>query len=149
MVCIANIDHIMENGHMPLPQLMKSRTALAVGILIVALTLWLARSKVEARRAQRLREAAYQSQLQHFQHELRLGAPRSAVASYLHAQKIPYNRISQNFDVKIGEERSDSIFCEKWDVYIELGFSHLRGQLDSSPFDNLNSISVRKYGTCL
>jgi len=50
--------------------------------------------------------------------------------------------------VKIGEESSDSIFGEKWDVPIELGVGHLRGQLDWSPFDDLNSISARKYGAC-
>jgi len=95
------------------------------------------------------REAGYQNQLQHFRHELRLGTSRPEVESYLHVQKIPYTRINQDFGVKIGEEPSDSIFCKKWDVYIEMGYSHLPGQTDSSPFDNLNSISVRKIGTCL
>jgi hypothetical protein len=47
---MVNLHHIMENGQAPRPQIMKSRTALAVGILIVALSLCLAHSKIEARR---------------------------------------------------------------------------------------------------
>jgi hypothetical protein len=50
VVGMVNIHHIMENGQAPRPQIMKSRTALAVGILIVALSLCLAHSKMEARR---------------------------------------------------------------------------------------------------
>jgi|ERR1700722_1398629 hypothetical protein len=128
---------------------MKTRFALAIGILTIALALWFVHRGIAAHRAEMQREVAYQDQLQHFQHEVRLGTSRTGVASYLRSQKILYNEISRNFDVKIGEEPSDSIFCEKWDVYIEMRFSHLPGQIDSSPLDNLNSISVRKYGTCL
>jgi hypothetical protein len=132
-----------------LQQIMKRRFALAVGILIVVLSLWFIHSRIEGHRVQVQREAAYQNQLEHFQHDLRLGMPRSEVADYLHAHRIAYSQINQNFGVKISEEPSDSIFCEKWDVFIEMGFSHLNGQNDSSPFDNLNSISVLKIGTCL
>ncbi len=129
--------------------MMKKRFAIATGILVVLLSVWFTHSRIEADRAKARREVTYQRQLQHFQQGLRLGMPRSEVASYLHAQKIPYSEISQNFDVKIGEEPSDSIFCEKWYVYIEMEFISLKGQIDSSPFDNLDSISVRKIGTCL
>ncbi len=127
----------------------KRRFVLAVSILFVALALWLIWRGIVAHRSEVHREAAYQSQLQRFQRDLRLGTSRSEVAGYLRSQKILYNEISRNIDVQIGEEPSDSIFCEKWDVYIEMGFSHLPAQIDSSPLDNLNSISVRKYGTCL
>jgi hypothetical protein len=127
----------------------KRRFVLAVSILFVALALWLIRRGIVAHRSEVQREAAYQSQLHRFQHDLRLGAPRYEVASYLHAHRIAYNGVSKSFDVEIGEEPSDSIFCEKWDVYIELGFSHLKGQFESSPSDNLDSVSIRKIGTCL
>jgi hypothetical protein len=128
---------------------MKRRFALAVGTLIAVLSFWFIHSGIEARRTQVQRELAYQNQLQHFQRELRLGMPRSEVAAYLHSQKIQYNGIDQYFDVKIGEEPGGSIFCEKWVIYIEMGFSHLSGQTEPSPFDDLNSVSIRKIGTCL
>lgn len=74
---------------------------------------------------------------------------RSEVKSYLDAQKIAYSEMSWNFDVGIGQEPSNSIFCDHWDVYIEMGFIRLKGQTGASSFDNLDSISVRRIGTCL
>jgi hypothetical protein len=128
---------------------MKGRFAVATLALIVVLSLCLVYSRIEAHRAQIQREVTYRAGLEHFQRDLRLGMHRSEVESYLEARKITYSEISPNLDVPIGQEPSKSIFCERWDVYIEMAFTRLTGQTGASSFDNLDSISVRKIGACL
>jgi hypothetical protein len=128
---------------------MKRAIAGVVAIAIVLLSLWFFRSKSQDHRAQAQREAAYQAELDRFQHDLRLGMPRSEVTTYLVARKVAYNENSWDLDVRIGREPSNTIFCDHFDVYVELGFTHLKAQAGPSPFDNLDSVSVRKFGTCL
>ena len=128
---------------------MKKPLVLVVSIVVVFLVIAFVRSEVEARRARALREAAYQTELGHFRHDLRLGVHRSEVKSYLDARRVAYSEINWDFDVEIGQEPSRSIFCERWDVYVEMAFTRLTGQTGASPFDNLDSISIRKIGTCL
>jgi hypothetical protein len=127
---------------------MKSRYFIIAVIATIAMLLWLTRSN-HVRRMQAQRDAIYQGELQQFQRGLRLGAPRSEVMSYLHSHQIAYSTINRNLDVKIGEDPSDSIFCEKWDVFVEMSFTQQKGQIDTSPLDNLDGISIRRIGTCL
>jgi hypothetical protein len=127
---------------------MKNRYFILAGIVAIVALLWLIHSN-RVRRMQALRDAAYQDELKQFQRGLRLGAPRSEVMGYLHSHQIAYSAINQSLDVKIGEDPSGSIFCEKWDVYVEMSFIELRGQIDASPYDNLDDISIRRIGTCL
>jgi len=84
-----------------------------------------------------------------FERDLRLGMSRTDVETYLRTQKISYDEINWNYDEKVGEDPSGSIFCEKWDVYIEMRFIRPQGQFRASPADNLDNIFIQKIGTCL
>jgi hypothetical protein len=95
------------------------------------------------------RNAAYQVELRKFQQELRLGMPRSEVATYLRSHQIAYSDTNQDFDLWVGEDPGDGIVCRKWNVYVEMSFIRLEGQIGTSPFDNLDDISIRRIGTCL
>lgn len=130
------------------------RAIAAVAIAGVMVVVWQVWAKYEARRSeseaqQAKRDFAYQAELARFQRDLRLGIPRSEVKSYLNTQKVPYNEMQWDFEVRIGHEPSNEWFCDHFDVYIDMEFTHLKGQSDPSPFDNLDNISVRKRGTCL
>lgn len=124
---------------------MKKYLAIAAAVATLS-CLWLVRSR---HAAQARRDAAYQIQLKRFQHDLRLGMPRSAVEQYLYKGKISYSNISGSLGVMVGQDPGDGIVCGKYYVYIEMDFVYLKGQTEPSPFDNLDSISVKKYGGCL
>lgn len=128
---------------------MKKVIALAVTILVILSSLWLVRSRREARRGREQRDAEYRDRLERFQHDLSLGTPRSGVRRYLDAQKMPYGEANWNFDVKIGDEPGDGWACDRWSVYVEIRFSHIKGQAEPSPFDNLDDIAIQKIGHCL
>jgi len=74
---------------------------------------------------------------------------RAEVQSYLDAKKVSYNQINSNLDIKIGEDPADEWYCDRWYVYVEFRFSHLKGQTEPLPFDNLDNISIQKIGRCL
>jgi hypothetical protein len=127
---------------------MKNKYFVLVAIAFVVVLLWLVHSN-RVRRLQRQREAVYRGDLQQFQRGLRLGMPRSEVVSYLDSRLVDYSTINQSLDVKIGEDPGDGIVCRNWTVYVEMSFARLKGQVDASPLDNLDGISIRRIGTCL
>jgi len=86
---------------------------------------------------------------QQFKRDLRLGMSRSEVGTYLAARQIAYNEIDWNYDVGVGQDPGGSIFCEKWNVYIEMHFILPRAQPGSSSADRLDDIHIRRIGTCL
>ena len=127
---------------------MKKVIAVVFAVAILS-SFWYLRSRTEAHNAQAQRDEAYQSRLQFFQRDLRLGTHRSEVQAYLEGKKVPYISMNSNFAVKIGEDPSREWYCDRWIVYIEFRFSRLSGQMDPSPFDNLDSISMLRIGQCL
>jgi hypothetical protein len=126
-------------------------------IIVVAgllLSGWLVYARYEARvaqfrAAQAKRDAAYQGQLDRFQHDVRLGMHRAEVKSYLDSKKVSYVQMNSNLAVNIGEDPANEWFCDRWDVYVEFRFSHLPGQTEPLPLDNLDGISIQRIGHCL
>jgi len=103
----------------------------------------------EHRAAQAKRDAAYQEQLDRFRHEAPLGMHRAEVRSYLDSKKVSYIQMNSSLAVKIGEDPADEWFCDRWYVYVEFRFSHLNGQTEPLPLDNLDGISIQRIGSCL
>jgi hypothetical protein len=128
---------------------MKKRLALTAAFVVVLLSLWFAISRNRSRQAQAQRDAAYQVQLDRFQHDVRPGMHRAEVESYLDSKKVSYSQFNSGLGVKIGEEPADEWYCNHWYVYVEFRFSHLRGQAEPLPRDNLDNISIQKIGSCL
>lgn len=127
----------------------RRRIAIIIAAVVLAvLAAWLIYSKRSAR-AQIKRDAVYQAQLAQYKRDLRLGMSRSEVEAYLRARKIPYNEINGDYDAKVGEDPSNSIFCEKWDVYIQMNFVQALRQTESSPSDKLESIFIQRAGICI
>jgi hypothetical protein len=129
----------------------------AIVIVVVAgllLSGWLVYARYEARlaeyrAAQAKHDAAYQEQLDRFQHDVRLGMHRAEVKSYLDSKKVSYIQMNSRLAVKIGEDPADVWYCDRWYVYVEFRFSHLKGQTEPLPLDNLDSISIQRIGSCL
>ena len=109
---------------------------------VVLITAFLVRSKLNQAR----REASYRTAVASFQRDLHIGADRAEVQQYLHSQKLDYHVVryggndADTYEIKIGEEPSNSLVCEDWDVYVALEFTAA---------DKLQEIHVRKIGTCL
>src|SRR5271170_2358198 len=111
----------------------KAIIIVAVACLLLSGWLFYARHEArlaEYRAAQVRRDAAYQEQMNRFQHDARLGMHRAEVKSYLDSKKVSYVRMNSNLDVKIGEDPANEWYCDRWYVYIELRFSHLPGQTE-------------------
>jgi hypothetical protein len=128
---------------------MKKGLAFVAAVMIVLSSLWLVRSRHQSRRAQEVRDALYQEQLSRFQRNVQLGMHRVDVKSYLDSAKVSYLQMNSNLDVKIGEDPAAEWYCDRWYVYIEFRFSHVGGQVEPVPLDNLDSISIQKIGSCL
>jgi hypothetical protein len=92
------------------------------------------------------REASYRTAVASFQRDLHIGADRGEVQQYLHSRKLDYHLVryggndADTYEIKIGEEPSNSLVCEDWDVYVALEFTAAA---------KLREIHVRKIGTCL
>ena len=127
----------------------RKRVVIGIAVVTALLSSWFVHSKIEAHRAQAQREAVYQQQLDHFQRDMRLGTSRAEVKRYLDSKKISYSRINSNLDVRIGEDPSEQWYCDRFYVYVEFRFSHLKGQTEPLPLDNLSGISIQRIGTCL
>jgi hypothetical protein len=145
---IVNLHHSTESGKAFFGPQVKNAYFVLVAVALIAVLLRLIRSN-QVRRIQARRDPVYQPELQRFQPQLRWATPRSGVTTYLHSHPIAYRGINQNLDVKIGEDPGDSIFRQRWNVYVEMSFAPLQGQIDPSPLDNLDGISIGRIGTCV
>lgn len=71
---------------------------------------------------------------------------RADVRKYLDSQAVAYHAVryggndADTYEIKIAEEPSHSLVCEKWIVYIALEFTAA---------DKLRDLHIRKIGTCL
>ena len=128
-----------------------------VSLVIVAIALfaaWRIHSKLE----QSNREKAYRETMAPFQRDLHAGVTRAEVESYLDSKKVRYSGVfvggdsAWSYETKIGEEPSESLFCESWIVYVAFEFSSSgNGVPEAKPLsgDTLKDIRIRKVGTCL
>ena len=109
---------------------------------VVLISAFLVRSRVNQVR----REDSYRAAVASFQRDLHVGADRADVQQYLHSRKVDYHAVrysgndADTYEIKIGEELSNSLVCEDWDVYVALEFT---------ASDKLREIHIRKIGTCL
>jgi hypothetical protein len=62
--------------------------AIALAALVLSVVLFTWHSKVEAERAQAIRDASYREALSRFQRDLRLGMHRSEVYDYLRSHSV-------------------------------------------------------------
>jgi hypothetical protein len=100
---------------------MRKGVSVAV-FLIVLVSAWLAYTKVTQSR----RDASYRTAIAPFQRDLHLGMERADVRKYLDSQAAAYHSVrfggsdADTYEIKIAEEPSHSLVCEKWTVYIAL-----------------------------
>jgi hypothetical protein len=129
----------------------------AIAVVVVAgvlLSGWLVYARYEARlaeakAAQAMRDAAYQTVLAQSQRDLQLGMPRSGVKKYLDSKRALYVT-DGNGDItqQIGQEPGDGLVCDRWSVYVDFHFNRAQGELEPSEFDHLSSIAISKIGHC-
>jgi hypothetical protein len=90
---------------------------------VVLISAFLVRSRVNQAR----REDSYRAAVASFQRDLHVGADRADVQQYLHSRKVRYGgNDADTYEIKIGEEPSNSLVCEDWDVYVALEFTARR-----------------------
>jgi hypothetical protein len=120
---------------------MRKGVSVAV-FLMVLVSAWLAYTKV----AQSRRDASYRATIAPFQRDLHLGMDSSDVRKYLDSQAAAYHSVryggndADTYEIKIADEPSHSLVCEKWTVYIALEFTAA---------DKLRDLHITKIGTCL
>jgi len=119
------------------------RKGLVVAVFLAVLgSTWLAYTKVTQSR----RDASYRAAIAPFQRDLNLGMDRADVRKYLDSHAVAYHAVryggndADTYEIKIAEEPSHSLACEKWIVYIALEFTAT---------DKLRDLHIRKIGTCL
>jgi hypothetical protein len=117
-----------------------------VGFTILGAIVLISAFLIRSRLNQARREASYRATVASFQRDLHIGTDRADVQQYLHSRKVDYHAVryggndADAYEIKIGEEPSNSLVCENWDVYVALEFTAA---------DKLRDIHVRKIGTCL
>jgi hypothetical protein len=129
------------------------KTLAVIAIVVVLFSAWLvyARHKsrlAEDRGAQAQRDAAYQATLVQIQQELPAGTRRDEVRKALQSRKMLSSETDKDIEVGIGQDPGDGLVCDRWNVYLDFRFEHPEAQIDPSPMDKLQSISIKKLGHC-
>jgi hypothetical protein len=110
--------------------------AIALAALVLSVVLFTWHSKVEAERAQAIRDASYREALSRFQRDL-------FTITFDPIQWSERNGIDALVPVGRDPAPVDSV-CEYFYVSISFRFNKLPHQRESSPLDNLREISIDK-----
>lgn len=94
-------------------------------------------------------DVGYQAQVRQYQHDLRIGMPRSEVSTYLESKKILYRQTQREIVVDLGREPGNAVVCDYWTAYVSMEFNHPQNQPEPSPIDILANVSLKKVGHCL
>jgi hypothetical protein len=104
--------------------------------------------EASAARARAELDVGYQAEVRRYQHDLRIGIPRSEVTRYLQSKNILYRQTQREIVVDLGREPGDGLVCDYWTAYVSMEFSHPESQTEPFPLDILVNVSLKRVGHC-